>query len=150
MARLRRHFDDELLVRTGRAYELTPFAHALVPLVDEAMLHIQRATRIRSSFDASTSEREFVIAASDYAAALIVGRSAGYCGRRLLVSRWTSSRPQGCGASLPSTPRWTCSSALPATGCLNIGARDFKMGEMGEELFHVDSFGCWIFREARL
>ena len=73
MARLRRHFDDELLVRNGRTYVLTPFAQSLVPLVDEAMVHVQRATRVRSGFDASTSEREFVIAASDYAAALIVG-----------------------------------------------------------------------------
>lgn len=73
MARLRRHFDDELLVRNGRTYDLTPFAQSLVPLVDEAMLHIQRATRVRSGFNPATSEREFVIAASDYAAALIVG-----------------------------------------------------------------------------
>ncbi|PNI08338.1 LysR family transcriptional regulator [Arthrobacter sp. AFG7.2] len=73
MARLRRHFDDELLVRNGRTYDLTPFAQSLVPLVDEAVLHIQRATRVRSGFDPATSEREFVIAASDYAAALMVG-----------------------------------------------------------------------------
>ncbi|MHC6591489.1 LysR family transcriptional regulator [Arthrobacter sp. C152] len=78
MSRLRRHFDDELLVRNGRTYELTPFAQSLVPLVDEAMLHIQRATRIRSGFDPATSEREFVIAASDYAAALIVGPLRGF------------------------------------------------------------------------
>jgi DNA-binding transcriptional LysR family regulator len=77
MARLRRHFDDELLVRNGRTYDLTPFAQSLVPLVDEAMLHVQRATRVRSGFDAATSEREFVIAASDYAAALIVGPLRG-------------------------------------------------------------------------
>ncbi|MBT2586362.1 LysR family transcriptional regulator [Arthrobacter sp. ISL-95] len=77
MARLRRHFDDELLVRNGRSYELTPFAQSLVPLVDEAMLHIQRATGVRSGFDPTTSEREFVIAASDYAAALIVGPLRG-------------------------------------------------------------------------
>ncbi|NUS36931.1 MAG: LysR family transcriptional regulator [Pseudarthrobacter sp.] len=80
MARLRRHFDDELLVRNGRTYELTPFAQSLVPLVDEAMLHIQRATRVRSGFDPATSEREFVIAASDYAAALIVGPLRGILG----------------------------------------------------------------------
>ncbi|MGO4146474.1 LysR family transcriptional regulator [Paenarthrobacter sp. YAF11_1] len=77
MARLRRHFDDELLVRHGRTYDLTPFAQSLVPLVDEAMLHVQRATRVRSGFDATTSEREFVIAASDYAAALMVGPLRG-------------------------------------------------------------------------
>ncbi|WP_458780564.1 LysR family transcriptional regulator [Arthrobacter sp. D3-16] len=77
MARLRRHFDDELLVRNGRTYDLTPFAQSLVPLVDEAMLHIQRATRVRSGFDPLMSEREFIIAASDYAAALIVGPLRG-------------------------------------------------------------------------
>ncbi|WP_373461295.1 LysR family transcriptional regulator [Arthrobacter sp. B1I2] len=81
MARLRRHFDDELLVRNGRTYDLTPFAQSLVPLVDEAMLHIQRATRVRSGFDPATSEREFVIAASDYAAALIVGPLRGILGK---------------------------------------------------------------------
>lgn len=73
LARLRRHFDDELLVRNGRTYVLTPFAQSLVPLVDEAMVHVQRATLVRSGFDATASEREFAIAASDYAAALIVG-----------------------------------------------------------------------------
>lgn len=77
MARLRRHFDDDLLVRNGRTYDLTPFAQSLVPLVDEAMIHIQRASRVRSGFDPDTSEREFIIAASDYAAALIVGPLRG-------------------------------------------------------------------------
>jgi DNA-binding transcriptional LysR family regulator len=73
LARLRRHFGDDLLVRVGRAYELTPFAQALLPLVEEAMQHVQRATRIRSGFDPASSERTFVIAASDYAATLMVG-----------------------------------------------------------------------------
>lgn len=77
LARLRRHFDDELLVRNGRTHDLTPFATSLVPLIDEAILHVQRATRVRSGFDAATSERGFVIAASDYAAALIVGPLRG-------------------------------------------------------------------------
>src|SRR3954453_9063482 len=31
LARLRRRFDDELLVRAGRDYELTPFARELLP-----------------------------------------------------------------------------------------------------------------------
>ncbi|UWX98546.1 LysR family transcriptional regulator [Arthrobacter zhaoxinii] len=73
LAKLRRHFDDELLVRSGRHYELTPFAQALVPVVDEAMLQIRRATRIRSGFEPLTSTRGFTISASDYASALIVG-----------------------------------------------------------------------------
>lgn len=72
LARLRRYFDDELLVRAGRHYELTPLAQDLVPLVDEALQGIERVTGIRSSFDPTTSDREFVIAASDYVAALAV------------------------------------------------------------------------------
>src|ERR1700757_4339413 len=33
LARLRRHYKDELLVRVGRDYELPPFAKTLVPSV---------------------------------------------------------------------------------------------------------------------
>lgn len=73
LAKLRRYFDDDLLIRVGRTYELTPFAQSLVPLVDEAMVHTQRATEGRSGFDPATSERTFVIAASDYASTLIIG-----------------------------------------------------------------------------
>ncbi len=37
LARLRRHYQDELLVRVGRDYELTPFAKALVPSVQQTL-----------------------------------------------------------------------------------------------------------------
>ena len=37
LARLRKHFDDELLVRTGRGFELSPLAEELRPLVAEAV-----------------------------------------------------------------------------------------------------------------
>jgi DNA-binding transcriptional LysR family regulator len=37
LARLRRHYQDELLVRVGRDYELTPFARALVPSVQQTL-----------------------------------------------------------------------------------------------------------------
>ncbi|MEV4899746.1 LysR substrate-binding domain-containing protein [Citricoccus sp. NPDC055426] len=73
LAKLRRYFDDDLLVRVGRTYELTPFAQSLVPLVDEAIVHTQRATEGRSGFDPATSERTFIIAASDYASTLVIG-----------------------------------------------------------------------------
>ena len=73
LAKLRRHFNDELLVRTGRSYELSAFGNSLMPLVHEAMIHVERAARSESAFEPSTSERSFVIAASDYAASLLVG-----------------------------------------------------------------------------
>ena len=72
LSRLRRYFDDELLVRAGRHYELTPLAQDLVPLVDEAVQSLKRVTGIRTQFDPATSGRGFVIAASDYVAAMVV------------------------------------------------------------------------------
>src|SRR4051812_50132824 len=36
LARLRKQFDDELLVRAGRGFELTPLAEDLRPVVAEA------------------------------------------------------------------------------------------------------------------
>lgn len=72
LARLRRYFDDELLVRAGRQFELTPLAQELVPLVDDAIQNLDRVTGIRSRFDPLTSDREFAIAASDYATTMAV------------------------------------------------------------------------------
>ncbi len=36
LARLRRHYRDELLVRTGNGYDLTPLARSLLPSVQES------------------------------------------------------------------------------------------------------------------
>lgn len=72
LARLRRYFDDQLLVRAGRGYELTPLAQDLQPLVDAAMHAMERVSTINSHFDPATSDRKFVIVASDYVAAMIV------------------------------------------------------------------------------
>lgn len=72
LSRLRRYFDDELLVRDGRHYTLTPLAQDLVPLVDEALQSLDRVTGIRTQFNPLTSDREFSIAASDYAATMVV------------------------------------------------------------------------------
>ena len=37
LARLRRHYDDDLLVRAGRTMQLTPFARDLLPAVSRAV-----------------------------------------------------------------------------------------------------------------
>ncbi|ROZ64328.1 LysR family transcriptional regulator [Kocuria soli] len=72
LSRLRRHFNDELLVRSGRSYELTPFARALVPRVDQALTDIQDALQLRAEFDPASSDRTFVIAASDYVTGILI------------------------------------------------------------------------------
>ena len=71
LARLRRRFDDELLVRTGRDYELTPLARDLLPEVQHAVRLMARALQLEDDFDPGTSDRSFRLSMSDYAIAVL-------------------------------------------------------------------------------
>ena len=71
LARLRRHFDDELLIRSGSAYTLTPLARSLLPLVISAVQAIESAFDARAGFEPRASDRRFTIVASDYAAGVV-------------------------------------------------------------------------------
>ena len=66
LARLRRHYQDELLVRVGRDYELTPFAKALVPSVQQTLQCVEVALDNGRRFDPATSRHAFRIHATDY------------------------------------------------------------------------------------
>ena len=70
LARLRRHFDDELLHRTGNRYQLTPLAEQLAPRVEVALSSLRRVFDSSPDFDPATADREFTIVVSDYAAAV--------------------------------------------------------------------------------
>lgn len=72
LSRLRKHFDDELLSRVGRSYELTPFAQALLPHVREAVRSVENTLTVGPRSDAVVSQREFSIAISDYALTVLV------------------------------------------------------------------------------
>ncbi len=71
LARLRRRFDDELLVRSGRDHVLTPFARDLLPEVQHAVRLTARALQLEDEFDPATSDRVFRLAMSDYAIAVV-------------------------------------------------------------------------------
>lgn len=64
LARLRQHFGDELLVRSGREYRLTPVASGLLPAVREALGQVERTLSVSAEFDPATSLRQFSIAIS--------------------------------------------------------------------------------------
>jgi len=71
LGRLRRHFDDQLLVRRGRDYELTPLARTLQ---DEVTLTCRLAARVfsaQATFDPATDEREFTLLATDQTVAVL-------------------------------------------------------------------------------
>jgi DNA-binding transcriptional LysR family regulator len=72
LARLRLHFGDELLVRSGRQYVLTPTAERLLPAVQEALRQVERTLDVTPEFDADTSQRQFSLALSDYAVTVLI------------------------------------------------------------------------------
>jgi DNA-binding transcriptional LysR family regulator len=68
LARLRTQFEDELLVRVGRDYELTPMARQLLPQVQVTLPLIERALGFDGGFDPAAAERRISIQLSDDAA----------------------------------------------------------------------------------
>ncbi len=71
LARLRRHFDDPLLARVGNSYHLTPLAQQLRLRTARAIDEVQRVFASEDGFDPTTSQRTFVVHASDYAMAVV-------------------------------------------------------------------------------
>jgi DNA-binding transcriptional LysR family regulator len=72
LARLRLHFGDELLVRSGRQYVLTPTAERLLPAVQEALRQVERTLEVAPEFCPDASERQFSLALSDYAVTVLI------------------------------------------------------------------------------
>lgn len=71
LAKIRRFFDDPILVRQGRSYELSALAQQLRPAVAEALQAVRRVTDARKSFDAG-EEFEVSIVCSEVLAILLV------------------------------------------------------------------------------
>lgn len=71
LARLRRHFGDELLTRVGNEYRLSPLAAQLKPRVRLALDGVERVFTAQPEFDPSESTREFSVQLSDYACAVL-------------------------------------------------------------------------------
>lgn len=71
LQKLRRHFGDQLLVRGRGTSTLTPFAVSLRPNVREAIRGLADVFASASRFEARTSERDFVVSASDFIVAVL-------------------------------------------------------------------------------
>lgn len=66
LKRLRHQFQDDLLVRVGNRFELTPLARQLESRVATVLADAERLFAARSRFDPSSSTREFVLRTADY------------------------------------------------------------------------------------
>ena len=76
LSRLRTQFGDELLVRVGRDYELTPLAKLLLPQVQLTLPLVEKALGSEEEFDPTTSRASFTFMMSDFAALEIKGALA--------------------------------------------------------------------------
>lgn len=72
LAKLRRRFDDQLLVPVGRGHELTPYARLLQPDLRRTVALMRTALRVEDAFEPASDERTFHVAMSDYAAAILL------------------------------------------------------------------------------
>jgi DNA-binding transcriptional LysR family regulator len=73
LARLRAVFNDELLVRVGRDYELTPLARLLLPQVQETLPLVERLLAGEKEFDPASYRRTFSMMMTDYGAMRLRG-----------------------------------------------------------------------------
>jgi LysR family transcriptional regulator, nod-box dependent transcriptional activator len=63
--RLREYFNDELLVRVGRDFELTPRGASLLEPVRNTLLHIQATLGTQPIFDPAATRRSFSVMLAD-------------------------------------------------------------------------------------
>ncbi len=71
LSRLRIYFDDDLLVKVGRRFELTPRAEALRDPVRDVLTRVEWTIAAAPQFDPARSDRRFAILASDYTLATL-------------------------------------------------------------------------------
>jgi DNA-binding transcriptional LysR family regulator len=84
LARLRRHFNDPLLERTGGHYHLTPLAESLRTELEQTVEHLRGLLAARPHFDPAGADRTFVIRCSDSVLACLGPR---------LVARFAAAAP---------------------------------------------------------
>ena len=94
LARLRKHFDDELLVRSGRGFELSPLAEELRPVVAEAVEAAEALLGNQREFDPTSSTKQFDVSMSEYAMTVLAEP----------LTRLLNDQAPGCSVSFDSAP----------------------------------------------
>jgi DNA-binding transcriptional LysR family regulator len=94
LGRLRAHFDDPLLVRQGRDFQLSEFAERLRPVVAEAMQAAEALLGEARAFEAGEATRRFTVSLSEYAMTVLA---------RPLIRALQQHAP-GCSISFDGLP----------------------------------------------
>ena len=74
LAKLRRHFDDPLFVRTSSGMDPTPLGEELVRPVRDALAALERVLGHRAGFDPRTSDRRFSVCMTDISQLVLLPR----------------------------------------------------------------------------
>jgi DNA-binding transcriptional LysR family regulator len=90
LSRLRKHFDDELLVREGRGFRLTPVAERLRPGVEEALEAAEALLGQQREFEPNSSTRRFTVSMSEYAMTVLAEP----------LTRLLAEQARGCSLAL--------------------------------------------------
>ncbi|MFC4063460.1 LysR substrate-binding domain-containing protein [Actinoplanes subglobosus] len=90
LTRLRRHFNDELLVREGRGFVLSPLAGRLRPVVADAVEAAEALLGAQREFDAESSTHRFGVSMSEYAMTVLAEP----------LTRLVAQRAPGCSLAL--------------------------------------------------
>jgi DNA-binding transcriptional LysR family regulator len=80
LARLRKHFDDQLLVKQGRYLMRTPLADTLVGPVREVLTTLEAILVPKAAFDPQTDHAAFTIIAADYVTMVLLRPLLGMLG----------------------------------------------------------------------
>jgi DNA-binding transcriptional LysR family regulator len=72
LAKLRRQLGNQLLVRVGRGWELTPYAAGLAPEIRQLLLRIHELRRPETEFVPARMARHFRIMVSEYGLCLVL------------------------------------------------------------------------------
>jgi DNA-binding transcriptional LysR family regulator len=94
LTRLRKHFGDELLTRSGREYELTPFAEKLRPDVADAVEAAEALLGNARDFDPRSSTKQFDVSMSEYAMTVLAEP----------LIRLLREQAPGCSVNFDSVP----------------------------------------------
>jgi LysR family nod box-dependent transcriptional activator len=137
LRKLREHFGDEMVIRTGRSLRLTAFAESLQKPVRDAILQMQAISAWKPSFDPARSQRKITIEASDYATSVFMVRVFELAYR--------------CGPHVQFDLRLLSSSYLEH---LDSGALDVLIipeaiasGSHPRERLFTDDFSCVVWKE---
>jgi DNA-binding transcriptional LysR family regulator len=76
LAKLRAHFDDELLISSGRKMVPTELGARLIEPIHELMQNVDSTLEFGIAFEEASSKRHFRIAASDYVAEILSAKIA--------------------------------------------------------------------------